>query len=815
MTLQKSWRLLVDLVIRPNSASIAAKRETLLNGAGVTPASQSKQLFILFVNGMAMMASFTLFNLGLKNCGPIRAILMEFADSFLLAIPSLLCGFTSIPSVRRRGLILVTVAVLLLLFSQEPGAHHDQTAAAVSADVAALASSTVPITTSQTELTSNEMLQANINTAAAAAAVAATAPSQHTTRVLGVFDLSEGAIGMGALLLSTTLSTLRRSYERLESREFGGRKRLHAVSMFLGSVALLPTIGILAFFNRGVEEVATTVGSSAVDAASAAAATAAAGIEEIGFFGAAFTIAFLVIFYVVLQFYIDAFTQKSSGDSQLLIKVNLLVSFIFAAVVDMWRGEGRLTIPTVGAASILFFGVHFIVQSNRSNVLGSPTGGSGGLMPMYATPAPKANAVGHGLTGLSMRELKMMFKHFMSDRTSMRIFIFLTINFLFMFVELIYGWYSNSLGLISDAGHMLFGQNTHTRIVCNNETVLCLSSTPIVHALVFASVLVSLFSQIDCTALAIGLYASFVSKLKPNQLYTYGYGRYEIISGYTNAVFLLFIGYFIFVESVERLFTPPEITSDSLVLVSVLGLCVNIVGLIFFHDHGSHGHSHGGGGGHGHSHGGGGGHGHSHGGNDHGHSHGGSSCSGDHGHEAAGSKAAAAEAAHHNSNMFAIYLHIMADALGSVGVIISSILVKYKGWTSADAICSIIISVLIVASVIPLIQSTLDTLNQRIPVYKEPAIRDTLRRLSEELDGVIAYREPHFWAFSDSEMIGTIHVHVREDVDEQRMLQQISELFKSSGLGISNLSIQLEKDAFIRNIENELKIRPFLTAGQL
>ena len=333
------------------------------------------------------------------------------------------------------------------------------------------------------------------------------------------------------------------------------------------------------------------------------------------------------------------------------------------------------------------------------------------------------------------------------------------------------------------------------------------------------SCLLSLFSfalQFDCTALGIGLYASYVSKLKPNQLYTYGYARYEIISGYVNAVFLLFIGYFIFVESVERLFEPPEITSDSLVLVSVLGLLVNCVGLVFFHDHGSHGHSHAGGGGHGHSHGGGAQPAASSAHDDHGHSHGATPCSG-HGESSGQAKASAAEAAQRNSNMFAIYLHIMADALGSVGVIISSLLVKYKGWTSADAICSIVISVLIIASVLPLIRSTLDVLNQRTPIFKETLIRDTLRRMCAEVPGVRGYRQPHFWAFSDSETIGTLHVAVDESADEQRTLALIADLWKDSGVSVSNLSIQIEKDKFLATIDGGLQNdgTPLLTGGQL
>jgi hypothetical protein len=106
-------------------------------------------------------------------------------------------------------------------------------------------------------------------------------------------------------------------------------------------------------------------------------------------------------------------------------------------------------------------------------IIGARARAAGGL-PTYvsakggskASTAGQAGggAGGHGLTGFSMREVRMMFKHFMSDKTSMRIFVFLSINFTFMFVELAYGFYSNSLGLISDAGHMLVSAThaTHT-----------------------------------------------------------------------------------------------------------------------------------------------------------------------------------------------------------------------------------------------------------------------------------------------------------------------------------------------------------------
>ncbi len=51
----------------------------------------------------------------------------------------------------------------------------------------------------------------------------------------------------------------------------------------------------------------------------------------------------------------------------------------------------------------------------------------------------------------------------------------------------------------------------------------------------------------------------------------YSYGRVEILSGYINAIFLIFVGFFVLMESVERLLDPPKIETEKLMLVSVLG----------------------------------------------------------------------------------------------------------------------------------------------------------------------------------------------------------------------------------------------------
>ena len=158
--------------------------------------------------------------------------------------------------------------------------------------------------------------------------------------------------------------------------------------------------------------------------------------------------------------------------------------------------------------------------------------------------------------------------HALEAAETRKIFAFFMINFCFMLVEVSYGMWTNSLGLISDAAHMLF----------------------------------------DCTALLLGLAASYVARWRPNEVFTYGYARVEVLAGFTNALFLLFIAVYIFLEALERLLEPPHVGTaapppippsagsavrhkargrvgadpDALFTVSVLGLLVNLVGLGFF-----------------------------------------------------------------------------------------------------------------------------------------------------------------------------------------------------------------------------------------
>ncbi|KAI9672877.1 MAG: putative zinc transporter msc2 [Trizodia sp. TS-e1964] len=292
----------------------------------------------------------------------------------------------------------------------------------------------------------------------------------------------------------------------------------------------------------------------------------------------------------------------------------------------------------------------------------------------------------------------------LADKDSRRIFYFTCLNFAFMLVQTFYGVVTGSLGLLSDSIHMFF----------------------------------------DCIALAVGLAAAIMSKWPPSQRFPYGYGKVDSLAGFGNGVFLMLISIEIVTEAVERLYDGSQLRRiGELLTVSSLGLCVNLVGMLSFGHH-HHGHSHN----------------HSHGGDIHqkvcNHNHNPSlsdpnsplhaqsnlKSQSHNGH----SRVDKHPGLHHhsNDNMHGIFLHIMADTLGSVAVVISTLLIHYFSWPGFDPLASCIIAILIFAAALPLVISSAKTLLLALPPDTEYLLRDTLGGISE-LRGVVNYSVPKFW----------------------------------------------------------------------
>ncbi|KAK3114057.1 putative zinc transporter msc2 [Teratosphaeriaceae sp. CCFEE 6253] len=369
------------------------------------------------------------------------------------------------------------------------------------------------------------------------------------------------------------------------------------------------------------------------------------------------------------------------------------------------------------------------------------------------------------------------------EKDSRRIAYFTLLNFAFMFVQGVYGYLSGSLGLLSDTVHMFF----------------------------------------DCFGLVVGLGASVASKWPESPEKPYGWGKLNTLAGFGNGVFLMLVSVEFVWEAIEGITEGTELRHvGDLLVVSVCGLVVNMVGLFAFehahagHDHG-HGHGHGGdehkgehdhhgAHEHGHSHE----HGHPH---DHSHSH-----ANGHAHGQEGSHAHAHDAkpnpkpqpqpqtpahghAHdhaHNDNMHGIFLHVAADAGGSLAVILSTALTLWQPWYLWDPLAAILIAVLIFAAAVPLVLTSGRKLLLVIPDELEYGIKNTLQELSG-MRGVAGYAAPRFWVDDRGEgagkggggVVGVIHVFAAQGAEVEDVRGRVGEFARERGM---ELVVQVERE---------------------
>ncbi|KAK3097668.1 hypothetical protein FSP39_011932 [Pinctada imbricata] len=632
---------------------------------------------------------------GLTLCGPLRTVLLfEHSDLVIIAGATALFSNNGGGPAKMRGAVFFVVAVVtLLLFDHDEKLDH-------------------------------------LGDHAESGDKHHTIFSHFFYHMVNFVGWSDHKGGVVLLAITLCMEVGYNSASKKLCVDVGGAKKLHAISTLVQAVVLCPW----AFFIYLTKE-----------------------SEVESWFYLIMPMTFVILFVFVIDFYIEAVAVNhlQAPKTALYGACAIFLSALFlgltwnhpltSKITTMHKLKEIITEDHVLSGGVIFSLMTYILATNmlawpsKGSKGGSFIGYSASGQPLYSFTGDALSKTSHSLATVLQNGLKQI----LADSNSRRIFYFLCINLIFTFVELVYGVWTNSLGLISDGFHMLF----------------------------------------DCSALVMGLYAAVMSRWKATRIFSYGYDRVEVLSGFINGLFLVVIGIFVFTEAIGRLFEPPEVSTERLLAVSVIGLLVNLIGIVAFH--GYHTHSHGGG--HGHSHGG--GHGHSHGG---GHGHGGQG-HGSHGH----SHGAHTEHADKNVNMEGVFLHVLADTLGSVGVIISSFLIENFGWNIADPICSLFIATMILLSVFPLLRDTSVILLLRSPLDMEKTLGDILQKIVA-IDGVLTYRQPHIWNHTASKMIGTIHIHVSQGASEQKIIAQVTNIFKE--FGINNVIVQVEKESYFYHL---------------
>ncbi len=262
----------------------------------------------------------------------------------------------------------------------------------------------------------------------------------------------------------------------------------------------------------------------------------------------------------------------------------------------------------------------------------------------------------------------------------------------FMVVEVVGGFVTNSLALLSDAGHMLT----------------------------------------DVLGLGMALAAiQLASRASTNPHRTFGLYRLEILAALANAVLLVGVAFYVLVEAVRRFADRPEVLGPEMLVIASLGLVANLVAFALLR-----------------------------------------------------------EGASESLNVEGAYLEVLADTVGSVGVIIGAIVLQTTGWTWVDPLVGVAIGLWILPRTWRLGAQALRILVEAAP----PGIDlDAIQTDLEHLAGVVDVHDLHVWTLTSDMEAATVHLMVRAGTDGHAVLDQARSLLIHR-YGISHATLQVEPD---------------------
>jgi cobalt-zinc-cadmium efflux system protein len=280
--------------------------------------------------------------------------------------------------------------------------------------------------------------------------------------------------------------------------------------------------------------------------------------------------------------------------------------------------------------------------------------------------------------------------HHEHNASQRRLLIVLCLTFAYMVAEIIGGYWSNSLALLSDAGHMFT----------------------------------------DVAALALSFFAMRFASRPATANKTYGFYRLEILAALANGVALIVLSLLICYEAFHRIREPETVQGWTLICIAGGGFVVNLISAkLLAHDH------------------------------------------------------------HHSLNVRGAFLHVLGDLLGSVAAIAAGLLVVWRGWHWADAVFSILISLLIVYNAWRLVIESVNVLLEGTPSHINPA---TVESALCDIAGVQAIHDLHIWTLTSQRHLITAHLVLRDSHDHQRVLREARTLLHQK-FDLDHATLQLEE----------------------
>ncbi|PKI32177.1 hypothetical protein CRG98_047435 [Punica granatum] len=310
-----------------------------------------------------------------------------------------------------------------------------------------------------------------------------------------------------------------------------------------------------------------------------------------------------------------------------------------------------------------------------------------------------------------------------------------------MVVEIVGGVKANSLAILADAAHLLT----------------------------------------DVAGLAISLFAAWASGWEPTSRYSFGFSRLEVLGALLSLQLIWMISGFLMYEAVHRILHRAERVNGKLMfLIAAFGFLINSIMVVWVgHDH----------------------HHHPHGsckpGDHHHHEHGGQEelcalAKGGDGKDEDETNLLSVSTENSgilNINLQGAYLHIIADLIQSIGVMIAGAIIwAAPNFLVVDLISTLIFSVLVLCTTIPLLRNVLSVLMERVPCEIDLSrLKDGLKRIK----GVSDIHDLHVWSITVGKFVMSCHVLPEPGVSSRELLNRIRDYCKRT-YGIHHVTVEIE-----------------------
>jgi cobalt-zinc-cadmium efflux system protein len=233
----------------------------------------------------------------------------------------------------------------------------------------------------------------------------------------------------------------------------------------------------------------------------------------------------------------------------------------------------------------------------------------------------------------------------------------------------------------------------------------------------------------DNLALGLALFAVWLAGRPSTPERSFGYQRAEILAALFNGVLLVGLAVWIFVEAWQRFSDPPEVLAGWVAVVAVLGLAVNLLAARLLSHH-----------------------------------------------------------AHDTLNTQAALRHVLADALGSLGVLVAAVVIVVTGWRYADPVAGVAIGLLVLASSWTVVRDSVHILLEGAPKGLDPA---ALGRGLAEMPGVVDVHDLHVWTITSGFPALSAHVLVARGDDCHARRRELEELLLRE-YGIEHTTLQVD-----------------------